>query len=105
MPALPVSFHSDDKFWDRQSVGKQGHQLFKEVQPTEWSHKQSLAGRPIEDIRAWELSHRGLSEFSFRLLSQGRYQGIVCTRSASEAVFTTQLLKRKRQAQDSLPFS
>ena len=58
---------------------------------------QSLAGRSIEDICAWELSHRGLSEFSFRLLSEGRYQGIVWTRSASEAVFTTQLVKRIRE--------
>ena len=94
---LPDHFQSDDKFYDRQPVGKGSHQLFRTVQPTEWSRKTSLAGRPIEDIRAWELSHRGLSEFSFRLLSEGRYQGIVWTRSASEAVFLTQLMKRIRE--------
>ena len=70
-----MSFHSDEKFWDRQPVGKQG-----------------LAGRPIEDIQAYEFFQRGLSEFSFRLLSEGRYQV-----SASEAVFTTQFLKRTRE--------
>ena len=80
------------------SASRQGHQLFREVQPTEWSRKQSLwPSRTVEDIRAWELSHRGLSELSFRLVSEGRYQGIVWTRSASEAVFTTQLLKRTRE--------
>ena len=93
-----------EKFWDRQPVGKQGHQLFREVQPTEWSGRQSLAGRPIEDIRAWELSHKGLSELSCRLLCAGRYKGIVGTRSASEAVFTTQLLKRTREVDPDTKF-
>ena len=38
--------------------------------------KSGLAGRDITDIRAYELSHRGLGDFSFRLLSEGRHQSI-----------------------------
>ena len=92
-PALPVSlrFTLTTSFGIVSQYANKATNSLKEVQPTEWSRKQSLIGRPIDDIRAWELSHRGLSEFSLRLLSEGRYQGIDWTRSASGAVFTTQL--------------
>ena len=97
-PKLSDHLPSDDKFFDRQPVGKGSHQLLnRHVQPTEWSRKSSLAGRPVENIRVWELSHRGLSEFSFRLLTKGRHQGIVWTRSTSEAVFLSHLLKGMRE--------
>ena len=65
-------------------IGKGAHVLHRQVQPTEWSRKSGLAGRDITDIRAYELSHRGLGDFSFRLLSEGRHQSIVWARSGSE---------------------
>ena len=74
----------------------------KKVQPTEWSRKSGLAGRDITDIRAYELSHRGLGDFSFRLLSEGRHQSIVWARSGSESVLMTALLKKIRESNVSI---
>ena len=61
-----------------------------------------LAGRDITDIRAYELSHRGLGDFSFRLLSEGRHQSIVWARSGSESVLMTALLKKIRESNVSI---
>ena len=76
--------------------------MHKNVQPTEWSRKSGLAGRDITDIRAYELSHRGLGDFSFRLLSEGRHQSIVWARSGSESVLMTALLKKIRESNVSI---
>ena len=64
--------------------------------------KSGLAGRDITDIRAYELSHRGLGDFSFRLLSEGRHQSIVWARSGSESVLMTALLKKIRESNVSI---
>ena len=72
--------------------------MYKQVQPTQWSRKSGLAGRDVTDIRAYELSHRGLGDFSFRLLSEGRHQSIVWARSGSESVLLTALLKKLRES-------
>ena len=57
-----------------------------------------IAGRDVADIRAVELSHRGLGDFLFRLLSEGRYQSIVWARSGSESVLLTALLKKIKES-------
>ena len=50
----------------------------------------------MHDIRAWELCHKGMAEFSMRLLSEGRFQGTIWTRSVSETVFLTNFMKYLR---------
>ena len=97
-PSLPTSFVSDHQHFDKTPLGKGAHVLYKQVQPTEWSRKSGLAGRDVTDIRAYELSHRGLGDFSFRLLSEGRHQSIVWARSGSESVLLTALLKKLRES-------
>ena len=96
--SFPPSFQSDATFHDRTPIGRGNHQLYRTVQPTEWSRKAGLAGREVCDIRAHELAHRGIQEFALRLLSEGRFQGLVWTRSISETVFLTHLLKQLREA-------
>ncbi|CAE7228717.1 unnamed protein product [Symbiodinium sp. CCMP2592] len=96
--SLPSSFVSDQQHYDKTPLGKGAHVLHKLVQPTEWSRKAGLAGRDVSDIRAFELSHRGLGDFSFRLLSEGRHQSIVWARSGQESVLITALLKKLRES-------
>ena len=88
---------SDDTFLDSSKVG--GHQLFRTVQATAWSRRQNLAGREITDLRLYELSHHGLQDFGLRMLSEGRFQGLIYTRSVSESVFVQVLVKKLREAQ------
>ena len=101
-PTLPTSFASDYQHYDKTPIGKGAHVLHRQVQPTEWSRKSGLAGRDVTDIRAYELSHRGLGDFSFRLLSEGRHQSIVWARSGSESVLMTALLKKIRESNVSI---
>ena len=95
-PTFPNTFSPDAACHDKTPVA--GHQLFRVVQPTEWSRKTGIAGRKVEDVRLHELCHRGMAEFSMRLVSEGRFQGIVWTRSVQESVFVTSLLKKIRDA-------
>ena len=97
-PTFPASFVSDTYHYDKTPVGKGCHVLHRCVQPTERSRKTGLAGRDVADIRAYELSHRGFADFSFRLLSEGRHQSIVWARSGSESVLLTALLKKIRES-------
>ena len=57
-----------------------------------------IAGRDVADIRAVELSHRGLGDFLFRLLSEGRHQSLVWARSGSESVLLTALHKKIKES-------
>ena len=51
----------------------------------------------MDDLRVYELCSRRLSEFSLRMLSEGRFQSIVWTRNSAESVLVTQLLKGIRE--------
>ncbi|CAE7612843.1 unnamed protein product [Symbiodinium natans] len=97
-PTYPASFRSDDTFIDSTAVGAGNHQFYRVVQPTDWSRKANLAGRPVEGIRLHEMCFRGMSEFSLLMLSEGRFQSVVWTRSAAEGMLATQLLKGIREA-------
>ena len=92
---LPSTFVSNDEFLDTTAVG--GFQYPRTIQPTEWSRRTGLAGRPIEDVKAYELCHRGAGEFSLRMLANGRFQGLVWTRNLMETVFVTALLRKIRE--------
>ena len=95
---LPSTFASDHLHYDKTPVGKGCHVLHRCAQATEWSRKTGIAGRDAADIRPFELSHRGLADFSFRLLSEGRHQSIVWARNGSESVLLTALLKKIRES-------
>ena len=97
-PVLPSTFAPDHLHYDKTPVGKGCHVLHRCVQATEWLRKTGIAGRNVADIRAFELSHRGLGDFSFRLLSEGKHQSIVWARSGSESVLLTALLKEIRES-------
>ena len=94
IPTLPDTWTPSDTHLDTNTV--HGQTLFRTIQPTQWSRKYNLAGHPVLDIFPWQLSRFGLQDHSLRTLSQGRYTGIVTTRSIAEAVFTSQLLPEMR---------
>eukprot|EP00439_Symbiodinium_sp_Y106_P016257 s1569_g2.t1 len=96
-PVIPTNFKSDDKFFDSTAVGSGNHQFHRVVQSTDWSRKAQIRGRPVDDLRVYVLCFRGMSEFSLRMLSEGRFQSIVWTRNTAESVLVTQLLKGIRE--------
>ena len=70
-----------------------GHQFHRTVQPTAWSRKAGIAGRQVDDLKLHELSYHGIQEYSLRLLSEGRFQGLVYTQNVAETIFAQALLK------------
>ena len=95
--AVPPSHCStDDAFWDSKVLG--GHQFHRTAQPTAWRRKAGIAGRQVDGLKLHELSYHGIQEYSLRLLSEGRFQGLVYTKSVAETIFVQALLKATREA-------
>ena len=65
--------------------------------PTKWSRGAGIAGRDVADIRIVELCRNGFAEHPLRLLSGGRFQGVIFTRNVAESVFVANLLKSLRE--------
>ncbi|CAL1127513.1 unnamed protein product [Cladocopium goreaui] len=59
------------------------------VEATKWSRQQQLANRPVEDIRAYEVCSGGSSNWSLRLISNGRYVSFEAFRSKVDAILWT----------------
>ena len=82
---------------NRSPLGLHGHQLYRTIQPTQWSRKAGVAGLPTFDIFPWQLAYHGTAEFTARTLSNGKYTGFIATRSIAESVFVTHLLQELRE--------
>ena len=70
--------------WDSNVL--HSHQLFRAIQPTQWSQKVGIAGLPIFDIYPGLLAYHGTADFTARALSHGKYCGLIPTRSVAESV-------------------
>ena len=57
-----------------------------------------MAGREVSDIRLHEVAHHEFQEFGIRLLSEGRFQGLIFTRSIAETIFLQNLMKAMRES-------
>ena len=75
-----------------------GHRFQRTVQPTAWSRKRGLAGTNPLTVPIGLLTRHGAAEFALRALSEGRFMGVVPTRSIPESVFLSQLVKAMRDA-------
>ena len=89
---VPSDFQADEEFLD--NCEKYGYKLHRKVQPTNWSRKRQLAGRPVEDISIVDITKNGWEEHALRVLSQGSFVTPVWARSTSEAVFAAGLFKK-----------
>ena len=65
---------------------------------TAWSRKRGLAGTNPLTVPIGLLTRHGAAEFALRALSEGRFMGVVPTRSIPESVFLSQLVKAMRDA-------
>ena len=77
-----------------------GHKFHKTVQPTAWSRRKNICGLNPLTIPIGLLTRHGASEFGLRLLSEGRFFGIITTRTIAESVFGAQFLKARDQGVD-----
>ena len=91
---LPSTFQSDDIFLDKTEV--RGLQLYRHVQPTQWSRRVGLAGTAILDLPLTRLLRGGAEDHALRALSNGRYSTPVMAQTIAEAVLLTSILKALR---------
>ena len=94
-PPTQDSWHPTDHHWDANTL--HGHQLYRTIQPTQWSRKAGVAGLPTFDIFPWQLAYHGTAEYTARTLSHGTHTGFIATRSVAESVFVTHLLQEIRE--------
>ena len=91
---LPSTFQSDDIFLDKTEV--RGLQLYRHIQPTQWSRRVGLAGTAILDLLLTRLLRGGAEDHALRALSHGRYSTPVMAQTIAEAVLLTSILKALR---------
>ena len=73
-----------------------GLQLYRHVQPTQWSRRVGLAGTAILDLPLTRLLRGGAEDHALRALSNGRYSTPVMAQTIAEAVLLTSILKALR---------
>ena len=94
-PTLPSKFVPDDHHYDSTSLS--GFSFKKSVEATLWSRKKGFSARDVMDIRAHELMFHGVEEWSLRLLSHGRPDSVIPTRSVAESILGSQILSVVRK--------
>ena len=91
---LPHQFKSSETHLDTLSVPHPNGLSFpKHVESSPWSRKVGLSGRPVLELKVWELAYYGVQEQSLRHLANGRFVSLVFCRSVSETVLVNKLLQ------------
>ena len=91
---LPQSWRQTDTHHDAQEF--RGHSLFRQIQATPWSRKKHLVGQDPLQVKLAQLTRHGAEEYAFRLLSEGKFVGVVTTRNIAESVLLSAVLKMIR---------
>lgn len=73
-----------------------GVPVYRVIQPTAWSRRRGLQGQDPLSVPMAALARYGAEDHSIRLLSQGKFTGIVPTRTVAESVFLSQMIKSLR---------
>jgi len=73
-----------------------GGPLYRVIQPTAWSRRRGLHGQDPLSVPFAALARYGAEDHAVRLFSQGKFTGVVATRTVAESVFLSQLVKSLR---------
>ena len=93
-PPPPSSWKPDAEHYDSNPL--HGHQFYRQIQPTAWSRKKNIHALDPLTVPAATLMRHGSEDYALRLLSTGRYIGIVPTINIADSVFASMLLKELR---------
>ena len=64
-----------------------GGPIYRMNQPTSWSRRRGLHGQDPLQVPFAALARYGAEDYAVRLLSQGKFTGVVATRTAAESVY------------------
>ena len=71
--------------------------LKRHIEPSAWSRAKGIAGKPAQDVKLTDLTHKGIQEWMIRGLSHGKFTGVVLTKSIAEIVLAARLLSALRE--------
>ena len=91
----PATWKPDSQHYDSNPL--HGNPLFRQIQPTAWSRARNVHGMDPLLLPASFLLRQGQEEYALRLLSAGRYMGLIPTRNIAESVLMSMLLKNMRE--------
>ena len=91
----PTTWKPDSQHYDSNPL--HGNPLFRQIQPTAWSRARNVHGMDPLLLPAASLLRQGQEDYSLRLLSAGRYMGLIPTRNIAESVLMSMLLKNMRE--------
>ena len=92
---LPPHFKPSKNFLGETLVYRSTLKLY--IEPTAWSRAKGVAGKPVQDVKLTDLTHKGIQEWTIRGLSHGKFTGVVLTKSIAESVLTARLLAAIRE--------
>lgn len=93
---IPPDWQTTTTMFDDQVVF--GHRFYKTVQPSAWSRRKGFVGLNPLTIPIGLLTRHGANEYGLRLLSEGRFMGVITTRTIAESVFGSQILRSFRES-------
>ena len=91
----PTTWKPDSQHYDSNPL--HGNPLFRQIQPTAWSRARNVHGMDPLLLPASFLLRQGQEQYALRLLSAGRYMGLIPTRNIAESVLMSMLLKNMRE--------
>ena len=92
---LPPHFKSSRNYLDETLVYRSTLQRY--IEPSAWSRAKGIAGKPVQDVKLTDQTHKGIQEWMIRGLSHGKFTGVVLTKSIAESVLTAGLLSALRE--------
>ena len=92
---LPPHFKSSNNYLGETLVYRST--LKRYIEPSAWSRAKGIAGKPVQDVKLTDLTHKGIQEWMIRGLSHGKFTGVVLTKSVAESVLTARLLSALRE--------
>ena len=97
---LPSHFKPSKNYLDETLVYRST--LKRYIEPSAWFRAKGIAGKPVQDVKFTDLTHKGIQEWMIRGLSHGKFTGIVLTKSSAESVFTARLLSALREKKNDI---
>ncbi len=92
--AIPDKWTQTTEHYD--SNTNVGGPVYKQIQASAWSRRRGIHGQDPLTLPASSLLRYGCEDHAIRLLSQGKFIGLVPTRTVAESVFLSQLVKALR---------
>ena len=79
---LPSHFKPSKNYLDETLVYRST--LKRYIDPSAWSRAKGIAGKPVQDVKLTDLTHKGIQEWMIRGLSRGKFSSFAVSVAGEE---------------------